>query len=40
MLLLSIDVGIRNLAYIVLNVDEENKKSSIIEWDIMELCGG
>ena len=38
MLLLSIDVGIRNLAYIVLNVDEENKKSSIIEWDIMELC--
>tara|TARA_B100001996_G_C18474818_1_gene521439 strand:- start:162 stop:755 length:594 start_codon:yes stop_codon:yes gene_type:complete len=38
MLLLSIDVGIRNLAYVVINVDEIDKKSSIIDWNIMELC--
>lgn len=38
MLFLSIDVGIRNLAYIVLSVDEEQQSSTIIEWSIMEMC--
>lgn len=38
MLILSIDVGIRNLAYLVIDVDELKQKSSIINWDIMELC--
>lgn len=38
MLFLSIDVGIRNLAYIVLSIDDENKSSTIIEWNIMEMC--
>lgn len=35
---LSIDVGIRNLAYIVLSVDEKEQSPTIIEWNIMELC--
>lgn len=38
MLFLSIDVGIRNLAYIVLSVDEKEQSSTIIDWNIMELC--
>jgi hypothetical protein len=40
MLFLSIDVGIRNLAYVVVSVDEEeqNMISTIIDWNIMELC--
>ena len=36
MLFLSIDVGIRNLAYVVLSVDDG--KTTIIDWDIIELC--
>ena len=36
MLFLSIDVGIRNLAYVVLSLDDE--KTTIIEWNIIELC--
>ena len=38
MLFLSIDVGIRNLAYIVLSVDDETETSTIIDWNIMEMC--
>jgi len=38
MLILSIDVGIRNLAYVVIDINEFEKKSSIIDWNIMELC--
>lgn len=38
MLFLSIDVGIRNLAYVVLCVDENEQSSTIIDWNIMELC--
>ena len=38
MLFLSIDVGIRNLAYVVIDTDETEEKSSIIDWNIMELC--
>lgn len=38
MLLLSIDVGIRNLAYVVFNINEHTKETSIIEWSIVELC--
>lgn len=38
MLILSIDVGIRNLAYVVIDINELEKKSSIIDWNIMELC--
>ncbi len=36
MLLLSIDVGIRNLAYIIIKID--NLKHDIIEWKVIELC--
>lgn len=36
MLFLSIDVGIRNLAYVVFEVNEED--ITIIEWKTMELC--
>ena len=38
MLFLSIDVGIRNLAYVVIEIDETEQKSDIIDWNIMELC--
>ena len=38
MLFLSIDVGIRNLAYLVISIEEVDGKSSIIDWNIMELC--
>lgn len=38
MLFLSIDVGIRNLAYVVISIDEEKQVSAIIDWNIMELC--
>tara|TARA_Y100000389_G_scaffold186882_1_gene207736 strand:+ start:233 stop:805 length:573 start_codon:yes stop_codon:yes gene_type:complete len=38
MLFLSIDVGIRNLAYVVISVENQEKTSSIVEWNIMELC--
>lgn len=38
MLFLSIDVGIRNLAYVVISIEEGENTSSIVEWDIMELC--
>lgn len=36
MLLLSIDVGIRNLAYIIIKID--NNSHIILEWKIIELC--
>uniref|UniRef100_A0AB39JBF7 Holliday Junction Resolvase n=1 Tax=Florenciella sp. virus SA2 TaxID=3240092 RepID=A0AB39JBF7_9VIRU len=38
MLLLSIDVGIRNLAYIILEIDVEYNTDTIIEWNNIELC--
>lgn len=38
MLFLSIDVGIRNLAYVVISLDKDEKTSTIVEWNIMELC--
>lgn len=40
MLFLSIDVGIRNLAYVVISIDDEAEEqiSVIIDWNIMELC--
>ena len=38
MFFLSIDVGIRNLAYVVISIEDGEKSSSIIEWNIMELC--
>jgi len=34
MIYVSIDVGIKNLAYIIYNTDT----SSIIEWNVLELC--
>ena len=36
MILLSIDVGIRNLAYIIIKIEDENH--FILEWNVMELC--
>ena len=40
MLFLSIDVGIRNLAYVVISIEQEEEQqlSTIIDWNIMELC--
>ena len=38
MLFLSLDVGIRNLAYLVISIDKEEHASTIIEWNIMDLC--
>ena len=37
MLIISIDVGIRNLAYIIIKVEGLNKHN-IIEWNVVELC--
>ena len=37
MLIISIDVGIRNLAYIIIKVEGLNKHN-IIEWNVIELC--
>tara|TARA_B100000902_G_scaffold339023_1_gene340939 strand:+ start:149 stop:724 length:576 start_codon:yes stop_codon:yes gene_type:complete len=38
MKLLSIDVGIRNLAYVIINVEDVNVHH-IEQWDVLELCG-
>lgn len=38
MLFLSIDVGIRNLAYVIIEVEENNQKPTIVDWKIVELC--
>ena len=39
MIILSIDVGIRNLAYILIQVDGiDNHK--ILKWDVLELIDG
>lgn len=40
MKLLSIDVGIKNLACCILDVDEEdkNKACNIIDWDVINIC--
>ena len=37
MLILSIDVGIRNLAYIIIKVNALDKHE-ILRWDVIELC--
>ena len=37
MILLSIDVGIRNLAYVIIEVIDINRHK-ILEWDVLELC--
>ena len=37
MLIISIDVGIRNLAYVIIKVKELNIHN-IIEWNVIELC--
>ena len=36
MIVLSIDVGIRNLAYIIIEIEDMNKHS-ILKWDVLEL---
>lgn len=36
MIVLSIDVGIRNLAYIIIKIEDMNKHS-ILKWDVLEL---
>ena len=39
MIIISFDVGIRNLAYVIINVDEENNNShNIIDWNVLDLC--
>ena len=38
MKLLSIDIGIKNLAYILLSHDENNNDFRIEKWDIINLC--
>ena len=38
MIVLSIDVGIKNLAVCCLQVDLDNKKYEIIDWNVHDLC--
>jgi len=38
MLFLSIDVGIRNLAYVIIEVEQGDRKPKIVEWKTVELC--
>jgi hypothetical protein len=38
MYILSIDVGIKNLACCILEVEKQSKKYSIIKWDVLDLC--
>lgn len=38
MYIISFDVGIRNLAFIIIQVDNHNKSHEIIEWNVLELC--
>lgn len=39
MKIISFDVGIRNLAYVIVDVDKENVNNHhIIQWDVLELC--
>lgn len=39
MIILSIDVGIKNLAVCCFEVDCQNKTQNIIDWDVHDLCG-
>jgi hypothetical protein len=39
MLILSIDVGIKNLGYCLLQTESANKKYTIQQWDSVNLCG-
>ena len=38
MYIISFDVGIRNLAFIIIKVDVESNHHDIIEWNVLELC--
>lgn len=38
MYIISFDVGIRNLAFIIIKVDIESNHHDIIEWNVLELC--
>jgi hypothetical protein len=38
MYIISFDVGIRNLAFIIIDVSEEDKSHQIVEWNVLELC--
>ena len=39
MIIISFDVGIRNLAYSIINVNEETVNAhNIIDWDVLDLC--
>lgn len=39
MIIISFDVGIRNLAYSIINVNEETINThNIIDWDVLDLC--
>ena len=40
MLILSWDVGIKNLAYCMINYRNDNNNIEIIEWDIINLNPG
>jgi len=35
---LSIDVGIRNLAYVIFDIDDDNNATKIVDWKIVEMC--
>jgi len=39
MKILSIDIGIKNLAYCVLEIEENSTTFNIIKWDVINLCG-
>ena len=38
MKVLSIDIGIKNMAYIILEHNENNDNFDIVKWDIINLC--
>jgi hypothetical protein len=39
MRIVSIDVGIKNLAYCIMDNTNDNKSIKIIQWDVINLCG-
>ena len=36
--IMSIDVGIKNLAYCILECNQEKKTYKIIDWNVINLC--